>query len=294
MVIAANKVVVGYDTSEESRHAVTWAAIAANRRQVPLVVLCATGWVSPPAGMKGLEVSGEQLAYRTAEQGAQIARETVEGIEVEVVGVQNTPLAALTDFSMEAQLIVVGHRGAGALRMGQLGSVAFGVVHHANCPVAVIRGEPRELPTEQRPSVVAVDGSKQSDIALDRAAQWANESASLLRIVSAWRTPLVHPWSSIAVGDDNKVNREASRRAREAAEEVVDRAEERVLAAYPQLRVEKVTGEGRAAEVIVDAAQDASLVIIGARGRGDFASLVLGSVSREVIEHADCAVYVVR
>lgn len=292
--MAANNVVVGYDTSPESRHAVTWAALAAERRQAPLVVLSATGWVRPPAGMQGLSVSGEQLAYRTAEEGAKLAREAAPNITVEAVGAQNTALAALESFSMEAQLIVVGHRGAGALRWGQLGSVAFAIANHANCPVAVIRNEPRSLPTAEFPSVVAVDGSRHSLVALEKAAAWASETASLLRIVNAWRAPLVHPWSSFAVAEDNRMNLEAARRAEASASEVVDQARAQVMAKYPDLNVETVIDEGRPAEVIVDAAKDASLIIIGARGRGDVASLLLGSVSREVIEHADCAVYVVR
>lgn len=294
MVLVENKVVVGYDTSEESKRAVAWAAVVANRRKAPLMVLAATGWVRPPAGMTGLSVSGDMLAQRTAEEGAQLARAAVEGLDVEAVGVQNTALAALKNLSVEAQLLVVGHRGAGALRLGQLGSVAFAIVNEAKCPVAVIRSEPRSLPSDTIPSVVAVDGSTHSDAALERAALWAHESGTLLRIVSAWRTPLVHPWSSLSVDEDNHVNREASRKAHEAATEVVERAKQRVLEQYPDLKVETVLGEGRPAEVIVDASRDASLVIIGARGRGDLTSLLLGSVSREVIEHAECAVYVVR
>lgn len=294
MTIAANKVVVGYDTSEESAHAVRWGATVAKRREAPLVVLCATGWVKPPAGMDTLTESGDRLAQRTADKGAAIAREHEPDIEVEPIGVQNTAIGALESYSLESQLIVLGHRGAGALRLGRLGSVAFAIANHVSCPVAVVRSVPRALPTAEYPSVVAVDGSKQGDVALDRAARWADESGSLLRIVTAWRTPLVHPWSSISIDEDNKVNREASRKAEESAREVAERAEERARAAFPGLKTEVVVDEGRPAEVIVDASRDASLVIVGARGRGDFASLILGSVSREVIEHAEGAVYVVR
>lgn len=294
MTMAHKYVVVGYDGSKESDNAVTWAARAARRRGAELLVVAATGWVKPPPEVAGLIVSGENLAQRVADVGAEVARKEAGEIVVEARGVQNTAVAALTGYSHEAELIVVGHRGAGALRLGQIGSVAFATVNQAKCPVAVIRGEPGELPHASLPSVVAVDGSKHSDVALDRAARWAAESASPLRIVSAWRTPLVHPWSSIAIDEGNKVNREASVRAREEAQRVAERAQERVQAAHPDLEVELIVEEGRAAEVIVAASTGASLVIVGARGRGDLASIVLGSVSREVIEHAHSPVYVVR
>lgn len=288
------KVVVGYDTSEESINAVRWAAIVAERRKAPLAVVAATGWLKPPAELAGLVSTGETLAQRVAEEGVKVAKETAPGLEVDAVGVQNTAAAALLHHSMEAQLVVVGHRGAGALRLGQIGSVAFSIVNHASCPVVVIRGEATELPSDSLPSVVAVDGSKASDIALEQAAQWADESGTALRILSVWRTPMVHPWSSISIDDDNKVNREASVRAEEAAVEIAERAKERAQLSYPDLVVETVVTQGRPAEAIVDESKDASLVIVGARGRGDFASLILGSVSREVIEHASRPVYVVR
>lgn len=294
MANASKRVVVGYDTSEESVHAVEWAAVVAQRRQAPLVILSATGWTRPPAGMQGLSISGQSLAQRTAEVGIAIAREMAPDIDVEAVGVQNGAVEALESFSLEAQLIVLGHRGVGALKFAQMGSVAYAIANHAKCPVAIVRDKQGSLPTQDIPSVVGVDGSQHSTVALDQAAQWANETNSLLRIVNAWKTPLVLPWSSITVDEEHGVQQEARRKAEEAAQVVADRAEERILAAYPNLRVETVIGEGRPAEVIVGASQDASLVIVGARGRGDFTSLLLGSVSREVMEHARSAVYVVR
>ena len=71
-------------------------------------------------------------------------------------------------------------------------------------------------------------------------------------------------------------------------------AADRVAELYPEVSIDLVVISGRPERAIVDAAEEASLIVVGARGRGDFASLLLGSVSRDVIQHADCTVYVVR
>lgn len=288
MSIETKPVIVGYDGSAESRIAVEWAVAVANRRGAPLQVLAATGVAD--AGDLGSESDlasvGDRLAERLAEEGAALAREQ-GAADVTAVGASGGAAAALVDASDGAQLVVVGHRGLGRLRSTRLGSVAFQVSTHAKCPVAVVRHSLRPLPTAEFPSVVGVDGSESSNIALDQAADWAADAGSLLRIVVAWRRPRVHRGGDPAgaAGQHELAQRAADLAATAAA---------RVHSGHPDLRIEQVVAEGRASDVIVDAAADASLIIVGARGRGDFASLLLGSVSREVIQQADCAVYVVR
>lgn len=285
-------VVVGHDGSVESDRAVIWAAKVAGRRGAPLVIVTATGWVTPPAELYGVVPSGAELVQEVADKGAELARNTVAGLDVTAVGVQEEVLNALLDPTLKPQLIVVGHRGQGGLGLGQVGSVAFAVVNQARCPVAVIREQIGELPSEELGSVVATDGSKHGQVALEQAAQWAAASHTPLKIVSSWRTPAFPSLvGSRAVAGTAP---EASARAEAAAQEIVERAAAWATETYPDLKVETVTAPGRPAEVIVDQAKDASLVIVGARGRGELASMVLGSVSREVIEHATCPVYVVR
>lgn len=294
MSIATKPVIVGYDGSAESTVAVEWAAVVAQRRGAPLHVLSATGQRDPDilSGELDPAATGDQVTQQLAEEGAELAR-AKGATEVTAVAVGGGAAAALVDAALSAQLVIVGHRGLGRFRGTRLGSVAFEVSTHAKCPVAVVRHSLRPLPTTEFPSVVGVDGSESGDIALEQAAQWADDSGSLLRIVVAWRRPRVHrgaePAGAAAAAQDEIESRPARRAAEIAAGAVA-----RVRWAHPNLRVEQVVAEGRPSEVIVDAAADASLIIVGARGRGDFASLMLGSVSREVIQHADCAVYVVR
>lgn len=287
-------IVVGFDTSEESKNAVTWAAIVAQRRNAPLTVVTATG-APQPSRERSTRAKVEDPSQQSAQEGAQIASEVAPGVEVNATMVDDSPTAAFERMSSDAQLIVLGHRGAGALRFGQLGSVALSVANHARCPVAIIRGEARTLPNEGFPSVVAVDGSHHSEIALDQAAQWAMETNSKLRIVSAWSIPSTVSWAGLAPGAvDTTSTEQRLQGAEQSAREVVTEAEQRVKNAHPNLVTEGLVGRGQPADVIVKAAEEASLIVIGARGRGGIASLLLGSVSREVVEHARAPVYIVR
>lgn len=318
MVSGQGKVVVGFDASDESRVALQWAIAVANRRKVPLLVVHATGLEDPgPTVFRaGLAVMSRARAQEIAEQGAALARETAE-VEVEAAGVERGAVAAMVEYSDGAELVVLGNRGRGRLRGALLGSVAFDVTTHAKCPVAVVRGSLRPLPSADIPIVVGVDGSEHSQSALAEAARLASGTKSYLRIAVAWTIPGGNLWQVSFTHHEGEGDEDAGSPAESsenpwahkehgrdegrtdedvpaAAADLARRSAEWVGREYPDVRVELVVASGRAEEVIVDAAKDASLIVVGARGRGDFASLLLGSVSRDVIQHAECAVYVVR
>lgn len=295
MTTSTSSVVVGYDDSEESAEAVRWAAKVAARRGAPLLVVAATGWEEPPADLEASEFSdfSDRMIHQAAARGARIARDTAD-IDVRSIGVIGSAATALQAQSADAQLLVVGHRGRGELRGTLLGSVAFAIATHATCPVAVVRGDRNELSTAESPVVVAVDGSAHSDAALMAAAKWTAETRSVLRVVVAWRRPFTVPYLGAMPTEEQTLYESESTRASRTAAAICRQAVDKAIAAYPALSVQTAVAPGRPAEVIVDAAHDASIIVMGARGRGGFASLLLGSVSREVMEHAGCPVYIVR
>ncbi len=134
--------------------------------------------------------------------------------------------------------------------------------------------------------VVGVDGSEASSKALAWAAEEASLRGATLRIVQAWFEPAgAYPTYMPAESFEK-----APLDARKSLEEQVSR----VLPSDPGVRVEQVVGEGPPAEVILSKAEDATLVVVGSRGRGGFAGLLLGSTSGEVAHRAHCPVTIVR
>lgn len=132
--------------------------------------------------------------------------------------------------------------------------------------------------------VVGLDGSPASVEALRRAATEARLGGAPLRVVSAWQ-PGAESWptSLRSPGDRGLETRLLQRRI------VLE-----VLGACPDVEVTMLALEGPAAEVLVEAARDASVLVLGDRGRGDFAGMRLGSVGLHCLEHATCPVMIVR
>jgi nucleotide-binding universal stress UspA family protein len=135
--------------------------------------------------------------------------------------------------------------------------------------------------------VVGVDGSPEGDAALRFALDEARLRALPLRIVCAWEPP-----DTAYLGEVFVPTADVFLVAEEHANEVL----RTVLAQIPSdstVEVEALSVEGPAATVLVDQAADAVLLVVGSRGRGAAASLVLGSVSQGVAHHATCPLVIV-
>ena len=140
--------------------------------------------------------------------------------------------------------------------------------------------------------VVGVDGSRYSR----RALIWAMRQAAQQRVpltILAVRPDPIRPatgiyWGLRAYPEDSH-NPEV---ARKAIEEMVDQARNEIGGAAPEVTVNVVTGDP--AEELINASRDADLVVVGSRGSGGFASLLMGSVSSKVTHHAACPVVVIR
>ena len=138
--------------------------------------------------------------------------------------------------------------------------------------------------------VVGVDGSPESHAAL----AWALEEARLrgepVHAVHAWLMPI-----AFAGGAPPFVLPEAHHELRQEGQRVLDEALAEVAGgADPGVPVERSVVEGPAAQVLLRAAAGADLLVLGSRGRGGFAGLLLGSVSQQCAHHATCQVVIVR
>jgi nucleotide-binding universal stress UspA family protein len=288
-------VVVGYDGSAPAVDALEWAATEAVRSRARLVVLHASdlALMLAPAGRPGwVGHVPDTLARDVTKDGAERARKLKPELDVDAVTPVDSPAGALEQASRSAALVVVGNRGHGTVTGPLLGSVAYSVATHAHCPVVVVRGEAQPALSPDAPVIVGVDGSPGAQEALRFAARYALDTSSPLEVVTSWSMPAGESWA--AQYWDSIAPEHESHPVIEAAELVAAEAREQVLTEHPDLSVEMRVLQGQPAQVVAGLSADARLVVVGARGRGGFASLLLGSVSRGVIHLASCPVVVVR
>ena len=133
--------------------------------------------------------------------------------------------------------------------------------------------------------VVGVDGSPQSRRALRWAAQEAKLRGAHLSVIHAYTLPHLGAEQALTTDVITRIHREAQ----DLIENEVDQLGE--LAAAIELSC--AAAEGAPAQLLLDAAAEADLLVVGSRGRGGFKALLLGSVSQQCAHHATCPVVIV-
>lgn len=288
------RIVVGVDGSDASHAALRWALEEAALRGA--VVLAIHSWMVPvlasPVGVLPVSVDHDEIQDSAAEllrDWVEDARAAVphKDVAVEAATVEGNAASALLEASRGADLLVLGGRRHGALAGLLLGSIAHQCTHHATCPVVLVPADPERLPWAGRPVIVGVDGSDAATSALAWAAEEAGRREVPLHVIHAWDAPYLSPPGSIVA-----VNREAIEDdSRRLLAELVDGTVARARRKPPSIeRISVPESPGRA---LVDAGAGGGLVVVGTRGRGGFAGLLLGSVSQHVIHHAPGPVVVI-
>ncbi|QIN85300.1 universal stress protein [Rubrobacter tropicus] len=173
-----------------------------------------------------------------------------------------------------------------------MGSVSGSVVHHAHCPVLVVRDGGRDGADLGGPVVLAVDGSEESKRAVRAAAEISAASGSPVHVI------YVMPTESRLYGHHSyseDVKKSLLEEARAQARRFLDEQAESVRSAGGAV-AQTYLGVGRPDEEIVELAEeiDAGMVVIGSRGLGGVRRALVGSVSDSVVRHAHCPVLVVR
>jgi nucleotide-binding universal stress UspA family protein len=136
--------------------------------------------------------------------------------------------------------------------------------------------------------VVGVDGSAGSRKALTWAAAEAAIHGSDLVVVNVWEHTLLPPAGSVSVSE-----RYVPDPSQRTADDLLQVIKEE-LGDEPPVPVQPRVKEGRPAKVLIEESAGADLLVVGPRGHGGFAGLVLGSVSQHVAAYAKCPVVVVR
>ncbi|MFF7490084.1 universal stress protein [Streptomyces luteogriseus] len=285
-------VVVGVDGSASSLAAVEVAAREARLRGAGLRVVHAFVWpathvplgpspLGPPEG--GLRNMVDRLVTEAVER----ARAVAPDVETSHVVVTAEPLTVLEAQSRAAELVVVGSRGMGGFVGLLVGSTAVHLAAHGSCPVLVVR----EQPHADGPIVLGVDGSAAGQKAVDFAfAEAALRDAPLvaLHTWTTWNAPMPAPQDP-SMPYANPPGALAEGEERLSSEALAGHQER-----HPGVPVEHKVVHGGTRESLIEASRSAQLMVVGARGRGGFAGLLLGSVSQALLHHAHCPVAVVR
>ena len=302
-------IVVGVDASQESRQALRWACQEAHRRG--LDVLAVAVWGVFPVTLEPL-VGSE--SWRNTNDNEKVTRATLAALVAEVTGdfpqveltqkvLAGRPAEQLITLSAGAAMLVVGAQGHGGFMGMLLGSTSRHVLTHSKCTVVIVRGLPPESVTERTLSdqpdteptptpqtVVGVDGSAASEQAL----RWACEHASadgkpaeVLVVCVRTIAPLPEDLSIGAWPWRDSDPKEPVRVMLEGMAQTVG-------GEFPAVRIRRQILHGHPVDELLRLSEEADLLVVGSRGHGAIAGLLLGSVSRRLVNHSHCSVAVVR
>lgn len=278
--------VVGYDGSENSRHAALWAAEHVDGRADELRLL--TAWHAPTSSASPMPAplpphladDIEAAAWRSVNTLAESFRPTVR-VPITTAAGCGGAAGLLLDAAPRRGAIVLGSRGRGGFSRLLLGSTSTQVATHACVPTVVVPLDTRIDAVDH--VVVAVDGSPNSLAALD----WAIDTAS-----PGARVECVMVWdlAPIGFGTEQFVIPEASGTAQARLEHLVATRSER---RSTDVQLVPLFLEGSARHELRRAGGEADLLVMGARGHGTVGAALLGSVSTWLLHHGRVPMVVV-
>lgn len=281
-------ILVCIDGSEEALVAARWAASYSARIHAPirLVHTVPVGdWYGSATYVDGGALEDELRAH--GNETLQVASKAVLALEptsaVETVEADGD----LADFvaATRAELVVLGTRKSSYARDAVLGSNTIRVVNRAQSPVLIWRHDTAQI-EKQRPIVVGVDGSEQSDRAFAVALEMAHTLRTPLVAANFWG---VAAETGIGFGagyvDWDKVRLQEKHWLRSHVAILHQK--------FPDVALSTVSTDTSAARGLRKLSETALVVAVGCRGRGRLGGAVLGSVSQNLIHHAESSVLIV-
>lgn len=273
-----NVVVVGVDGSSESFDAVAWAAREALRLDSLLRIVHV--WHRPVYPTDPI-LATPDLDRETADAAVGVAVAAVPSIEWDVRTPSGPYARTLLDECEDARLIVIGGHHRTLVDRVAFGSVTTHVLSNAPCPVVIVRQRKDDL---QSPIVgavvVGVDHGDSSFAAIAYAFDYASRNARELVAVQAW--------SARELTDSGSVT------AIDAAQRALADTLKPFHDAHPHVTVAAVAVCETPVDALLDWSDKAELLVVGSRGRGYFAGILLGSVSAAVAHQSPSSVAVIR
>lgn len=275
-------ILVGVTGSAASRRAAAWAARRAYDRHARIELISIVGGAVGAVGEGSVLDALLQSARRTLDGVAENLREG--GLTVDTRIGRGDPVGEIVDASMLFDLLVIGGADRGRSAASDRYSHGPRIAAGAHCSVAVV---PDMDIASRHGVVVGVDGSVFSARALEFAAVEAARTGEKLTAITAW-SPLplplgMHEYPPSYIDGMQRL-----------ARETLDDAVAGVTRLHTELEVVRVVERGHPAAIIARHAETARIVVVGSRGHGALARLLVGSTSQEVLDRLGTVAVVVR
>ncbi|MBW1603709.1 universal stress protein [Streptomyces sp. JJ66] len=291
------QIVAGVDGSPESTAAAAWAAREAVSENVPLRLVHAS---RGPVGGTKRHLAKEMLVHVQTQ-----LLETHPSLDITTRMAEGSATDALLEEAREAALLVLGSRGIGTLVGFLTGSVSLRTIGKAPCPVVLVRSghadheaqepDPSGAPsavTRGRPVVLALDLPAPGEELAEFAFQFAARHGAKLSIVHASPSAPVYPYASGIPSMMMEIE-DLEREEREEAARLLNEALEPLRARYPGVEAAVTAQTGTAGHLLVEAAREAGLLVVGRKIRDSVVGPHTGHVAHAVLHHAPSPVAVV-
>ncbi|MBD2891553.1 universal stress protein [Actinomadura nitritigenes] len=273
-------VLLGYDATEGTEAALRWAVDEARLRGLDLVLCHCWHWPYAADHVDDdveaiIKRAGEKLLERGEARAAELGAPGAVGGRLRAGPVAD----ALLHEAGDAELIVIGSRERHQLPVG---STAVQLPARARRPVVAVRhyGRAHGL------VVAGVDGSAGGDAALGFAMEEAASREWGLRVVFGVWEPWAVDEAELALFADKE-------RLAQVRAVTLERAVAPWRHRYPKVDLRASVVMDRPREALLEAAEDADLLVVGDRGAGGLGPLLLGATSSAMLQHAPCAVAIV-
>lgn len=287
--------VVGFDGSPNSQLALDWAAATAAAYGTPITLLSANpdaeGEVVdlPIGSTQAIDILGVERAEELKDAAGRIIDQYPD-LDVRSISQPHSPVQGLLDISRDADMVVLGSRGLEGFRGLIIGSTTMNVTPNAHCPVVVVY-QPDELTAAAKESarhpnevVVGYDGSASADAALEFALRHGAATGVGVAVVMVTKGRKGGGPAEPITNDTEGLSDQIKEQLGQATT---------IAARHSDVAVTMLHGTGRPGGVLIEEASGSLLGVVGARGRGGFKGLAMGSVSLQMLMHAECPIAVV-